>query len=181
MFRRRKLLLGELTCYKHVVWRFGILILMKIVFLWTWYALFPAAILSLISSSIQLSVFTTLKKNHDCYTSRWDRKPITFKNFPHEDRLNVWTLCVHALKSEYITITIVQNNNGERKLQLTAIRIVWSAYGTFTRHVDFVVQDSTITYYIVLSDDRDCWHVFPVHRRSFPNLITFTAITYWQS
>ena len=53
-----KLLLGELTCYKVVVWRFGTLILMKIVFLWTWCALFPAAILSLISSSIELSVFT---------------------------------------------------------------------------------------------------------------------------
>ena len=31
MFRRRKLLLGELACYKVVVGRFGILIWMKIV------------------------------------------------------------------------------------------------------------------------------------------------------
>ena len=31
-------------------------------FLWTWYALFPAVILSLISSSIELSVFTVVPK-----------------------------------------------------------------------------------------------------------------------
>ena len=31
-------------------------------FLWTWYALFPAAILSLISSPIELSVFTIVRK-----------------------------------------------------------------------------------------------------------------------
>ena len=68
MFRRRELMFGKLTCHKVVVWRFGILILMKIVFLWTCNALFLAAILSLISSSIQLSVFTIVPEYFNEFT-----------------------------------------------------------------------------------------------------------------